>query len=73
MAEGAKGQLQNEIGQEVNWKQLDPRQYDPRRIIREALAETEPVNPIAALNKPVTKVQPKLAKGEHAPFDKEAT
>jgi sec-independent protein translocase protein TatB len=73
MAEGAKGQLQTEIGQEVNWQQLDPRQYDPRRIIREALAETEPVNPMAALNKPVTKVQPKLAKGEHAPFDKEAT
>jgi sec-independent protein translocase protein TatB len=73
MAEGAKGQLQTEIGQEVNWQQLDPRQYDPRRIIREALSETEPVNPIAALNKPVTQAQPKLAKGEHAPFDKEAT
>jgi sec-independent protein translocase protein TatB len=73
MAEGAKGQLQNEIGEEVNWKQLDPRQYDPRRIIREALSETEPVNPVASLNKPVTKFQPKLAKGENAPFDSEAT
>lgn len=73
MAEGAKGQLQTEIGEEVNWKQLDPRQYDPRRIIREALSETEPVNPLAALNKPVTQVQPKLIKGESAPFDSEAT
>jgi sec-independent protein translocase protein TatB len=73
MAEGAKGQLQTEIGEEVNWKQLDPRQYDPRRIIREALSETEPVNPVAALTKPVTQVQPRLAKGEHAPFDSEAT
>lgn len=73
MAEGAKGQLQTEIGEEVNWKQLDPRQYDPRRIIREALAETEPVNPVASLNRPVTQVQPKLAKGEVAPFDSEAT
>ena len=73
MAEGAKGQLQTEIGEEVNWKQLDPRQYDPRRIIREALSETEPVNPLAALTKPVTQVQPRLAKGEQAPFDSEAT
>ena len=73
MAEGAKGQLQTEIGEEVNWKQLDPRQYDPRRIIREALSETEPVNPVAALTKPVTQVQPRLAKGEVAPFDSEAT
>ena len=73
MADGAKGQLQNELGEEVNWKQLDPRQYDPRRIIREALAEGEPYNPVASLNQPVTRVQPKLAKGEVAPFDPEAT
>jgi sec-independent protein translocase protein TatB len=73
MAEGAKGQLQTEIGEEVNWKQLDPRQYDPRRIIREALSETEPVNPVSAITRPVTQIQPKLAKGENAPFDKEAT
>jgi sec-independent protein translocase protein TatB len=73
MAEGAKGQLQTEIGEEVNWKQLDPRQYDPRRIIREALSETEPVNPVAALTRPVTQVQPRLAKGENAPFDSEST
>jgi len=73
MAEGAKGQLQTEIGEEVNWKQLDPRQYDPRKIIREALNETEPENPVAALNKPVTQVQPRLAKGENAPFDSEST
>lgn len=73
MAEGAKGQLQNEIGEELDWKKLDPRQYDPRRIIREALSETEPVNPIATLNQPVTRVQPRLQPGESAPFDSEAT
>lgn len=74
MAEGAKGQLQAEIGEDVNWKQLDPRQYDPRRIIREALSETEPViNPVSALNRPVVKPQPALAPGENAPFDSEAT
>jgi sec-independent protein translocase protein TatB len=72
MAEGAKGQLQDELGEELNWKQLDPRQYDPRRIIREALAD-EPSNPVAALNRPTTKTQPRLKKGESAPFDSEAT
>lgn len=73
MAEGAKGQLATELGEDLDWKQLDPRQYDPRRIIREALAENQPVNPVAALNRPISKVQPKLEPGEVAPFDSEAT
>lgn len=74
MAEGAKGQLQNEIGEDLDWKKLDPRQYDPRRIIREALAESDPVvNEVSALNRPVVRVQPRLEKGEVAPFDSEAT
>lgn len=40
MAEGAKGQIKEELGpgfEDVDWRQLDPRQYDPRRIVREAL------------------------------------
>lgn len=44
MADGAKDRLRDEMGPEfddVNWKQLDPRQYDPRRIIRDALLEDE--------------------------------
>ncbi len=42
MAEGAKGQLKEQLGPEyedINWQQYDPRQYDPRRIVREALVE----------------------------------
>ena len=42
MAEGAKGQLKEQLGPEykdVNWRQYDPRQYDPRRIVRQALIE----------------------------------
>lgn len=74
MAEGAKDQLSNEIGEELDWKKLDPRQYDPRRIIREALADEVTAAPNAtALNKPKTQAQPKLASGEQAPFDSEAT
>ncbi len=44
MADGAKDRLKDEMGpefDEVDWKQLDPRQYDPRRIIRDALLEDE--------------------------------
>jgi sec-independent protein translocase protein TatB len=74
MADGAKDQLANEIGEELDWKKLDPRQYDPRRIIREALSDEVVVAPNAtALNKPKTQVQPKLAAGEQPPFDSEAT
>ena len=42
MAEGAKGQLKDQLGPEyndINWRQYDPRQYDPRKIVREALIE----------------------------------
>jgi sec-independent protein translocase protein TatB len=44
MADGAKDRLRDEMGpefDEVDWKQLDPRQYDPRRIIRDALLEDQ--------------------------------
>lgn len=39
-----KQQVTEETGGELNdidWKSLDPRQYDPRRIVREALVEDQ--------------------------------
>lgn len=42
MANGARDQLREELGPElddVDWRKLDPRQYDPRRIIKEALTD----------------------------------
>ena len=45
MADGAKNRMREEMGPEfddVDWKKLDPRQYDPRRIIREALLDDSP-------------------------------
>lgn len=45
LAEGAKGQLKDELGpgfDEIDWRQLDPRQYDPRRIVRDALSSPAP-------------------------------
>jgi sec-independent protein translocase protein TatB len=80
MAEGAKDQLANELGpeyQDLDWKKLDPRQYDPRRIIREALVED--LNPKANvtlgadLNQVRVAPVQKLIAGEQAPFDSEAT
>lgn len=41
MADGAKEQVREQLGPEfddVDWKSLDPRQYDPRRIVRDALS-----------------------------------
>ena len=51
MAEGAKGQLREQMGPEfddINWRQYDPRQYDPRRIVREALLDPSPMDPPSA-------------------------
>ncbi|MCT9870061.1 Sec-independent protein translocase TatB [Paenarthrobacter aurescens] len=74
---------------EVDWKKYDPRQYDPRRIIKDALLDddTKPVSagaPAAvataaaaesAETKPKAPVRviERLAEGEAAPFDSEAT
>ncbi|WP_265446099.1 preprotein translocase subunit TatA [Flexivirga meconopsidis] len=45
MADGAKSQLKDQMGpefQDVNWRAYDPRQYDPRKIVRDALFDPEP-------------------------------
>jgi|SRR5215203_293311 len=88
MANGAKGRVREEMGPEfddVDWRKLDPRQYDPRRIIREALTDVdpfaEPPRPVvarAAVNQDSAYLQRKrqreaLGADETAPFDSEAT
>jgi Sec-independent protein translocase protein TatA len=55
MANGAKERMRDEMGpdfDDVDWKKLDPRQYDPRRIIREALLDDDPPTPAV---RPVTR------------------
>ncbi|SEJ33894.1 twin-arginine translocase TatA/TatE family subunit [Demequina mangrovi] len=67
MFQSSKASLKAEVGDQVDWSQLDPRQYDPRRIVRDAL--NEPSSPAgAATARRVTQATP----GE-APFDTEAT
>ena len=48
---GARTRVKEEMGDdfdEVEWRKLDPRQYDPRRIIRDALLEDAPVPTVQA-------------------------
>jgi sec-independent protein translocase protein TatB len=81
MADGAKERMREEMGpefDEVDWRKLDPRQYDPRRIIREALADDEP-KPVSEgapkryIESAYDQRQRKLGKGRPAPYDAEAT
>lgn len=47
----ARTRVREEMGEDfddVDWKTLDPRQYDPRRIIREALLDDAPVPTVRA-------------------------
>lgn len=54
-ANGARDRMREEMGpefDEVDWAKLDPRQYDPRRIIRDALLEDAPGTKPVAPNGP---------------------
>ncbi|MBB6403251.1 sec-independent translocase [Arthrobacter sp. AZCC_0090] len=82
MASGAQEKIRQELGPEfedIDWRKMDPRQYDPRRIIREALLEEEaPPQPATSIQTPPPASPParpvvRLAAGQKAPFDDEST
>lgn len=77
LANGAKERMREEMGpdfDEVDWKKLDPRQYDPRRIIREALIDDEPVPVIKPVTESAYAQRMRIQReGKPAPFDTEAT
>ncbi len=54
----AKARVDEELGDEVgdvDWAALDPRKYDPRRIVRDALLEDDPPRPVSTpATRPVT-------------------
>ena len=58
MADRAKQQLKDEMGPEfsdVDWRAYDPRQYDPRKIVRDALSSPRRGRrALAAVDKPVS-------------------
>lgn len=73
MARGAESRMRDELGDDfdsVEWKRLDPRQYDPRRIIQDALKDESVVAaaPVAAM----PPAKPRANTGE-TPFDVEST
>ena len=83
--------VQEEMGPDVadvDWRKLDPRQYDPRRIIRDALFEDAAPAPIAtstaaaptatkAAPVPVDPISPRVppvfTRTSPPPFDPEST
>ena len=82
-----KSRVREEMGPEiddVDWRKLDPRQYDPRRIIRDALME-EPqpatpmqatatiAEPVAGPVAPTRAVPQEFSATNRPPFDPEAT
>ncbi|MEL0273380.1 MAG: sec-independent translocase [Pontimonas sp.] len=82
MASGAKDRMRDELGpdfDDMDWKKLDPRQYDPRRIIREALQEspeksvtTETTSAPEAMESAYVK-RKRMKQGNPAPFDPDAS
>ena len=82
MASGAKDRMRDELGpdfDDMDWKKLDPRQYDPRRIIREALQEspeksvtTETTSAPEAMESAYAK-RKRMKQGTPAPFDPDAS
>ncbi|MCA5892378.1 Sec-independent protein translocase TatB [Isoptericola sp. NEAU-Y5] len=82
----AKSRVDTELGPElkdVDWSKLDPRQYDPRRIVRDALLDDTPTTPrpadgmtsgMAAGGMAAAAAAPRPAAPDGpAPFDDEAT
>ena len=69
---GARDRIREELGPEfddVDWTQFDPRRYDPRRIVREALLDDDEVGGATSGARP----QEVSSKGEAAPYDDQAT
>ena len=83
VALGMREQVRDELGPEfddVDWRKLDPRQYDPRRIVRDALSEAwEDDAPARGRAVPETPTRrPKRPSGatplgDPTPFDADAT
>jgi len=79
-----KSRMRDEMGPEmddVDWRKLDPRQYDPRRIIREALLDTPaPAAAAAAAQTTIAEPAPAASRAPQEftatnkpPYDLEAT
>lgn len=71
-----KERLSAELGEDdVDWTALDPRRYDPRRIVRDALLEPDdaPARARAGSPRPAGAAAEAARPGEPTPYDDEAT
>ena len=84
LLQSAKARVDDELGPEfsdVDWSKLDPRQYDPRKIVRDALLDDSPPSAYdrsaaaRAAERNGTPPEPAGAVAEpgRAPYDDEAT
>lgn len=75
MAQGASERVREEMGEDLEGlTAFDPRQYDPRRIIRDALADPTTAQPQPrAQHQPQHQAQRGGTAVPRAPFDDEAT
>jgi sec-independent protein translocase protein TatB len=84
LLQNAKSRVDDELGPEFNdvdWSKLDPRQYDPRKIVRDALLDDSPPSAYKgsaserAAERNGTPPAPAGASAEpgKAPYDDEAT
>lgn len=84
LLQNAKARVDDELGPEfsdVDWSKLDPRQYDPRKIVRDALMDDGPPSAsarTAAAQAAMRNGTPAPAAGTvaepgKAPYDDEAT
>ena len=80
-----KTKMRDEFGPEIDeldWRKLDPRQYDPRRIIRDALLEEPAPAPATAAATAAPAIEPLaprpqppevFSREDPPPYDDEAT
>jgi sec-independent protein translocase protein TatB len=84
LLQNAKARVDDELGPEfsdVDWSKLDPRQYDPRKIVRDALLDDGPPSTYtrtaaaqaAAPNGTPPAPAGAVAEPGKAPYDDEAT
>jgi sec-independent protein translocase protein TatB len=64
--------LSQELGSDIDWTTLDPRQYDPRTIVREALLDGDRAAAAAPSRASASVVQTPIP-GKPTPFDADAT
>ena len=76
MADSAQERVREEMGpdfEDLDWRKMDPRQYDPRRIIREALLDDEPATAQSAVPSQSAERKRAAVEGLATPFDAEST